>query len=942
MKRAIAFLFAIAMLSMLANASTVTRTFTNYYGSPPLGYVTTDLEANPSITAPDYACVGTSVTPTLQVQTDWYSSVYDAKLKSNANLVSCLTPSSAVNQNQPISWLSSYSYNCAFGPGTQTYFSDYTAFALFMSGCGISSTPESIEKSNYYDSSGSVYPGLFKAGIGTYCNGTVSVNSTGAYGFGPAQYMGNAPSLPPLTASSPTDITLQAKIDTKSCGVMSHAYVASACNGDSYYKHTNIAAPSFIVLGAPKTVHFRNPFACSLSALSFSPMSMNTSATYNFNLVIKNNGDSVNITNIALVAGSLFSNLVVGVPTLPYTLGAGAQQSFSGSVKAPSTPGMHTLTLNINSVSTAPNCTGTTANCNLQASFTINVTTPPSLNPDYVPLLSAPLQVQVSTQFTANVTTKNIGNAAAGVSTITRLRFRNIVNNIGVAPLAPQGTQNDSRNFACPSTPGLYELNATADATGVLTEANENNNFASMMVNCTSAPPAQKPDYISIIVAPDNAAVGTTFNINVNTANIGNAPAIAFSTTQFNVTGQPPLLFSVPPLGVPNGFVTNTTTATCPNYPTTIILRSFADLYNQTGESNRLNNADTETVNCYIPSNAPNYVPNITAPSVVFVGYPFSANFTTKNIGTVAATSSSTTRAGFQTSIPPSTFDFTVPALQPNGQQTDSHSFICSGAGNKILNQTVDYFGNIAESNENDNFASKTVACYPVPNNCTLSFWNHAATFAQNDWAQVRASCFSGVNPTACPPFFWQQNAVGGSMSPQNTPSAFQPHSTLSLSSAPIPQLNKKVSATSTLPSINLYCELLFNVNDGSSIGPDYTVTSITSNPHPALIDDVVHFTVKVKNIGNVNATNDSTSEAVFSSGCTPITSVYKLPPINAGESNLNSDLKCQCNAPGQQSITVTANPPPHAQWETDFDNNDLTYTFQCQADVQLTCAYFI
>ena len=1039
MGRASALLFAIALLTMLAQADMVTRTFTNYYGSPPLGYVTTDLEANPSLIVPDYACVGTSVTPTLQVQTDWYSSVYDAKLKSNANLVSCLTSSSAVNQNQAISWLSLSSYACAFGPSTPTYFSTYAAFVSFMSGCGISNPLESIEKSNYYDTGGSVYPGFFKAGIGAYCNGTVSVNSTGSYNFGPVQYTGSAPVLPSLTSGSPADITLQAKFNTNSCGATSHAYVTSTCGGDSVYKHVNTTAPNFIALGAAKTIHFRNPFVCNLAALTFSPTSMNNSTTYSFNLVIKNNGDSVNITSIALVAGSPFSNFQVTNPPVPpsFTLGAGAQQTFIGSVKAPATVGMQTLTVLISSVSTAPSCNGTTANCNLQASFAINVTAPsnpanntpknctlafeshtstftpvdsawvnatcrnsttavvpcgtlswsttaasgsmsptpttlpsrsqltvnavsaPQANagvlaqqganfsctillnvtaPDYIPLLSAPASVQVNTQFTATVTTKNIG-AAANITTFTKLQFRSLTQPFSVAPLGQQGTQNNSFNFTCPATPALYELNATVDYTGLLTEGSENNNFATQMVNCTAAPPVIKPDYTSHINVPPTATVGTSFSVGVVTTNIGNGAANASSTTRLKISNQAtPYNFGVRALAANGDSVTNTTTATCPSTPGYIYINASADFFNQINESNETNNNDTVAVNCVLPGNMPNYVPKITAP-VVFINIPFIANFSTKNIGNAPGTVPSVTRVTF----PGTVKDFSVIALPVNGEQNDSWDFVCTSPS-AIMNETVDFYNVINESDEN-NTELKTISCNAVPDSCNLSFVGHSSTLLPYDSATVQATCYNGGVQTACPPFLWQQNAIGGSMNPANTIASWLPNSTLATFMAPSPQIGMKVNATSTLSGAPLYCELLFTVSDGTPIGPDYVVTSILPDHSPTGIGQVVQFTVTVLNQGNVNATNDSTSTATYSPGCEVITNrdSYFLPHIDAQASDISvNELACTCRVSGTQNITVTAN-PTHVQNETDFTNNARTQTFICQVAVQpITCAYFV
>jgi uncharacterized repeat protein (TIGR01451 family) len=794
----------------------------------------------------------------------------------------------------------------------------------------------------------------FQSKIGLFCKGKVELLANSNPILVTGEYTGQ----PSLTysytfPSSPTTVSLASKLTMLDCFTSGRSMLVPppACaNYESIWLYENNTFPAS-ANSTPASITVKNPFSCSL--VQFAPQSLPSGTVtpgqqLSFSISITNpttNGEAAKVTSVSTSGWSpqpspqpqpYNVNVPLTIPNnnAPYTL--------SGKIDAPTQPNTYTFNLVVNYQSAIEDCHANgTINCPPKV-YPITITVQSTAQPDYIPILSAPLQVQANSQFTANVTTKNIGSGAAGTSTTTRLQFRNTVNNIGVAALPPQGTQNDSRNYTCPSTLGLYELNATVDYNGQLNESNENNNFASMTVNCTPPPPPAKPDYISVIVAPDNVVVGATFNIIVNTANTGSAPATALSTTQFNITGQPPLLFSIPPLGI-GGSAANTTTATCPNYATTLYLRSFADLYNQTGESDRTNNLDTDTVNCYVQSNLPNYVPNITAPQVAFVNYPFQANFTTRNTGTAAATSPSTTRAAFQTSIAPSTVDFTVPALQAGQQQTDSATFICSSIGAKVLTETVDYFNNISESNENDNSQSKQVSCYPEPANCTLSFVNHAPQFSQNDFAQVRATCFAGMMQTACPPFLWQQNAAGGSMSPQNTNASLHPESTLILSSAPMPQIARKVNATSTAPFLNLYCELPFDVAEGA-IGPDYKVTSITSAPlRPALLGEDVHFTVEVSNIGNVNATNDSISTATFSSGCVPVNNKdsYNLPPIPAQGHNLNSELACTCTAPGLQSVTVFAN-PTHAQWETNFDNNNLTYTFPCQTVVQRTCSDFI
>jgi uncharacterized repeat protein (TIGR01451 family) len=565
--------------------------------------------------------------------------------------------------------------------------------------------------------------------------------------------------------------------------------------------------------------------------------------------------------------------------------------------------------------------------------------------PDYTSTLTSPsnyAQYQAGASFNATVQTKNIG-AATATSTTTRSIFNNgAPQNFNVPGLGQQQSVSSNASFTCPPVAGLYKLNSTADATFLLTESNENNNYDEIWINCTNAAPALRPDYISIISAPSSVLVGTAFAINVTTRNIGPAPAAIFSKTRLLISGYGSssiFLYNIPPLAANGGSAINATSVNCPPTPGDLVLNSSADYFSQINESNELNNNDTFTVHCSLPGNQPNYVPNITAPSIAFIGIPFSASFATKNIGTADATSLSTTRATFQSTVK----DFIVsPPLVVNAQQVDSWAFTCSGNGTQSLVERVDHFSNISESNENDNTQTWPIACYTAPDRCSLAFVNHNATFFSPDSALVRATCFAGAAQTACPPFLWQQTAAGGSMNPTNTNISLLPNSTLSLSGILPTQLGRKVSATST-NALDVYCELPFSVSDGSPIGPDYIVPSVIPDHPTTGIGQTVHFTVTVTNRGNVNATNDSTSTAAYSPGCEIVTDSYFLPHIDALASHISSNvLACTCRTSGLQNITVSAN-PTHAQWETDFNNNAGVSTFICQAPFQaITCSYFV
>jgi len=133
--------------------------------------------------------------------------------------------------------------------------------------------------------------------------------------------------------------------------------------------------------------------------------------------------------------------------------------------------------------------------------------------------------------FTANITKRT--SALRQISPPSQAAVPHPGSELHVAPLGSQGTQNNSFNFFCPSAPGLYELNATVDSIGVLTESNENKQLRNPDVNCSLnyTPPALKPNYIPIISAPSALFVGQGFVANFTTRMSGRLRQNASSTT---------------------------------------------------------------------------------------------------------------------------------------------------------------------------------------------------------------------------------------------------------------------------------------------------------------------------------------------------------------------------------------------------------------------------
>ena len=584
--------FLILFLSAAAFADVFDRQFNvDYQSLPAPAYASTNISIAPSITPSTIVkCTGSTYSPSLSLSTAYVVPAYEGHLANDVlvgSYSSCLVPYTTLSPNQPINWVTNSQYASL---AATNWYSSSAAFQSVVPGM-----LQSDERSQYMNPlTGQPFvvggDNRFDARIGLFCTASVELVSSTNPSFNQmvaSQYTGQALTVPSLTLpSSPSTVQIAQRVNVTHCIASGRTVLNPSCSSyETVWMYHSSAFP-VSTTSAPISISVQNPFACNLAATVFSPMAMNNSTTYSFSLTVKNNGDSVNVNSISIVQPSGFSALSITSPALPTTIAAGATQVFSGSVKAPAAIGMQTLTVQISSVSSLPNCTGSTANCNLVASFAINITnsstsgtpascslaldghganfipqdgtdviatclsgsgatvpcgtlgwsttatggtmsptstvsppqaslsnfninavsapqssaivkaqgagfsctTPISITgPDYTPVISAPASVQVGTPFTATVATKNIAGAA-NRSTVTIIRFRSLSQNFNVGALASQDEQDDSFNSTCPLLAGLYEINATVDSTGQLTEGNEGNNFATQMINCTTAP----------------------------------------------------------------------------------------------------------------------------------------------------------------------------------------------------------------------------------------------------------------------------------------------------------------------------------------------------------------------------------------------------------------------------------------------------------------------
>ncbi|MCX6777876.1 MAG: hypothetical protein NT157_03235 [Candidatus Micrarchaeota archaeon] len=108
--------------------------------------------------------------------------------------------------------------------------------------------------------------------------------------------------------------------------------------------------------------------------------------------------------------------------------------------------------------------------------------------------------------------------------------------------------------------------------------------------------------------------------------------------------------------------------------------------------------------------------------TVGYVGVPTSVLVTTGNFGSSTASSSITCVSGdLYGNGTNGTECFTIPPLNYTGYQVDVLTFDCPGAGTYPLYVVADYFNNVNESNETNNYKVEVIECsYPV-SQCYLS-----------------------------------------------------------------------------------------------------------------------------------------------------------------------------------------------------------------------------
>ncbi|WP_424534021.1 CARDB domain-containing protein [Sphaerisporangium viridialbum] len=226
----------------------------------------------------------------------------------------------------------------------------------------------------------------------------------------------------------------------------------------------------FQVIGVPAP----NP-DLTVTNLSWTPTSPIETNAITVSATVKNAGtaasvaDSVNL----YVGGTLVGT--VAIPALPVNGTATVTQNIgtrpAGSYPVSATVDADNTVFELNE-----------DNNSLTAASPLVVAEAPGPDLQVLSISSNPSNPAVGAAVTFNVAVKNRGNTAVGVTTVTRLVVGGTTLNTNTAPIAAGATVNVAVTGSWTATSGGATITATADATNVVAETNENNNTFSQAI----------------------------------------------------------------------------------------------------------------------------------------------------------------------------------------------------------------------------------------------------------------------------------------------------------------------------------------------------------------------------------------------------------------------------------------------------------------------------
>ncbi len=610
-------------------------------------------------------------------------------------------------------------------------------------------------------------------------------------------------------------------------------------------------------------------------------------------------------------------------------LAQNAQQVDTQVFTCPTTPGNYSLEQWVDYENTIDEG-ATGGETNNYKSILVNCQAP-SLEPDYIPVITVPSNIYHTETFTYSVKTQNIGGGDAQSPSVTRARFPSIhaspqTKGFLVQALNGGTSQTDSSTFVC-EVLGSNALNATADDTGVIAESNENNNFVSEPMTCYAIPDSCTLQFLNhgtVFNSSDTAQVqGTCFAGSSETI----CPAFSWAQTAQGGSMSPTTTPRANPLSTltlanaPTPQLNEQVTATS-NDPTVPGLTCSVS-FNVTGEGP---GPGELAIDCGFRNHGPSFYPGESATT--------EANCTWQNGSTMCPALIWTTNViqgslnPEQTAQGPSprTSLFSIAQTAPVPQYGKNVTIACADP----LVCTA--------------FCEAELDVVPEPDRLDCYLINHSNRFTPGDWSWVQGNCTNTVlgMPTACPELEWYTRddlIIGSDFEPNPTLQQFSPLTNFSIEeTAPTPQ-SGLIDATSNASIVpGLVCEAAISILVDDEFGPDYKMVKVTPSSFIVNIGETVDLEVVISNIGNMDAENYTTTRLT---GVDCTLQEKQLRPLVQTEVYTQTGFSCTCTTPGIHTVYASAN-VYKTQYETNYSNNDGSTVFFCGIVSQLTCPDFV
>jgi subtilase family serine protease len=504
-------------------------------------------------------------------------------------------------------------------------------------------------------------------------------------------------------------------------------------------------------------------------------------------------------------------------------------------------------------------------------------------------LTHAPLNPTISDTITITAIVRNSGDEASISSTLEiDVAGEATPATYAIPSLNPSDTYQVQRQVSL-TTPGVYQVKATADLDDDVTETNETNNETTDNIIVT-APDLTVSSLGHLPIDPTNI---DTITITAIVENEGDAAAGA-STLEIDVDGDA-LTYAVPSLNpsethqVQRQLVLNT--------PGAYVVTATADMNHAVTESNENNNVTTDTID--VIEAADLIINTLThAPSDPTIIDTITITVVVQNRGETTAGASILEIDVDGEAVPPT---YAVPSLAPSQTHQVQRQVNLTTQGNYQVTATADLSGDVAESNENNNTATDNIQV--TAPDLVVSSLTHSPVAPTNlDTITITALVENIGDATATTSTL--EIDVDGNVLTYEIPV---------LGPSETHQIQRQISLSPGSYPVTVTADLFDDVtesNENNNIttdtiivveAPDLIVSSLTHSPADPTISDTITITAIVQNRGGKVAPASTLKIDVDGDVTT-----HAIPSLNPSQTH---QIQRQVNLTtrGTYPVTVTA-----------------------------------